>query len=369
MDRRTFISTAGIGGAAAALAAPALAQGAAKVQWRLTSSYPKSLDTLFGISEGLAERVAALTDGNFTIQVFAPGEIVPPLQALEAAGAGTVECAHSLGSFNIGKDPTFAFDTSLPFGLNTRQHNAWLYQGGGRALMNEFLAGYNVYAIPSGNTGAQMGGWYRKEINSLADLNGLKLRIAGLGGNILSRLGVVPQQIGGGDIYAALEKGTIDAAEFSGPYDDEKLGFVKVAPYYYAPGWWEGTANVGLFINLDKWNSLPPAYQAALEAASSATMIDCLAKYDARNPEAVYKLVAQGAQLRTFPDEVMQAAYVEAYKMYDEIAGSNEAFRKIYEPWKAFAEKARAWNRVCELPFDYFLATKINQTTGAKPSP
>lgn len=361
MDRRRFLASAGIGSAGVALAAPAIAQEAPKINWRLTSSYPKSLDTLFGISESLSRIVAELTDGAFQIQVFAPGEIVPALQALEAAGSGTVECAHSLGSFNIGKDPTFAFDTSLPFGLNSRQHVAWLYEGGGRQLINEFMAGHNVWSIPSGNTGAQMGGWYRKEINSVADLQGLKLRIAGLGGNILSRLGVVPQQIAGGDIYQALEKGTIDAAEFSGPYDDQKLGFVKVAPYYYAPGWWEGTANVGLFINLDKWKALPPQYQAALETASSRTMSECLAKYDARNPDAIYTLVAEGAQLRTFPDDVLQASYTEAYKMYDELAGTNEAFRKIYEPWKAFADKARTWNRVCELPFDYFLATKIPQ--------
>ena len=359
MHRRTFLSAAGVGTAATALAAPALAQEQPKIQWRLTSSYPKSLDTLYGISDSLSKIIAAMTDNAFQIQVFAPGELVPPLQALEAAGAGTVDCAHSLGSFNIGKDPTFAFDTSLPFGLNTRQHNAWLYQGGGRQLINDFMAGYNVWSIPSGNTGAQMGGWYRKEINGVADLKGLKLRIAGLGGNILSRLGVVPQQIGGGDIYAALEKGAIDAAEFSGPYDDEKLGFVKVAPYYYAPGWWEGTANVGLYVNLDKWKALPPHYQAALEAACAQTNSECLAKYDARNPAALYTLVGQGAQLRTFPDDVLAAAYTEAYKFYDEIAGSNEAFRKIYQPWKAFADQARTWNRVCELPFDYFIATRV----------
>ena len=363
IDRRAFLSTAGIGAAASALASPALAQSTPKLNWRVTSSYPQSLDTLYGISTQFAQRMSEMTDGNFTIQVFAPGEIVPGLQALEAAGAGTVECAHSLGSFNIGKDPTFAFDTSLPFGLNTRQHIAWLYYGGGRELVNEFLEPHNVRMIPAGNTGAQMGGWYRKEINGVADLKGLKLRIAGLGGTILQRLGVVPQQIAGGDIYPALERGTIDAAEFSGPYDDEKLGFQKVAPYYYAPGWWEGTANVGLYVNLDAWNALPPAYQAAIEAASSETMSHCIAKYDARNPAALYRVAAAGAQLRTFPDEVLVAAYDEANRFYDELAAQNPAFKKIYDPWLQFAQQARVWNRVAELPFDYFLATRSEAPT------
>lgn len=358
MKRRDLLGRAGLGGAMAMMAAPAIAQSAPRISWRLTSSYPKSLDTLFGISPMFANRVAELTEGNFQIQIFAPGELVPGLQAIDAVGAGTVECAHSLASFLVGKDPTWAFDTSLPFGLNTRQHIAWLYYGGGREAVNEFMKSANVMSIPAGNTGAQMGGWYRKEINSVADLKGLKLRIAGLGGNILARLGVVPQTIAGGDLYAALERGTIDAAEFSGPYDDEKLGLSKVAQYYYAPGWWEGTANVGLFVNLDKWAELPPAYQAAIEAASAETMAHCLAKYDANNPAALYRLVAAGAQLRTFPDDVLAAAYDESVKFYDEIAAGNPAFKTIYDSWSEFVNVSRVWNRVAELPYDYFVAGK-----------
>ena len=237
MDRRKFIKSAGAGAAAsAAIAAPAVAQSMPKVSWRLTSSYPKSLDTLFGISTQVAKRVAEATDGQFQIQTFAAGEIVPALQALDAVQNGTVECSHTLASFYIGKDTAFAFETSLPFGMNTRQQNAWLYAGGGLELCRDFMKKFNIHTIPSGNTGAQMGGWFRKEIKSVADLQGLKFRIAGLGGRIMSKLGVVPQTLGGGDIYPALERGTLDAAEFSGPYDDEKLGFQKVAKYYYYPG-------------------------------------------------------------------------------------------------------------------------------------
>ncbi|MDX5357963.1 MAG: TRAP transporter substrate-binding protein DctP [Rhodobacterales bacterium] len=359
MHRRSFIKGAGIAAAAATtVAAPAIAQSMPKVSWRLTSSYPKSLDTLYGISTHLSKRIAEITDGNFTIQPFAAGELVGGLQALDAVQEGTIECAHTLSSFYIGKDPAFQFDTSLPFGLNTRQHIGWLYYGGGRELVNEFLGGYNIHAIPAGNTGAQMGGWYRKEINSLADLNGLKMRIAGMGGTIMSRLGVVPQQIAGGDIYSALERGTLDAAEFSGPYDDEKLGFYKVAKYYYAPGWWEGTANASLYINKDKWASLPPAYQAALETVSSETMSHCLAKYDANNPEALYRLVGQGTELRVFPQEVLDAGYNASREVYAEYAASNPAFKKMYDQWSAYTEKQRVWNRLAELPFDGFLAGK-----------
>ncbi len=361
MKRRDFLSTAALGSAASVLAAPALAQARPNVTWRLTSSYPKSLETLYGISDHVARRVAEMTDGGFQIQPFAAGELVPPLQALDAVSDGTVECAHTLGSYNIGKDPTWAFDTSLPFGMNTRQNTAWLLYGGGLELVNEFIASANVRSIPSGNTGAQMGGWYRKPITSVADLNGLKLRIAGIGGTILSRLGVVPQQIGGGDIYAALERGTIDAAEFSGPYDDEKLGFQRVAPYYYYPGWWEGTANVGLYINLDAWGALPASYQAVLETACSEAMTHCVAKYDNGNPEALMRLVSSGAQLQAFPDDVLSAAFAESRKLYAEYAESNDNFRKIYDHWSAYWTRQQQWLRVAELPYDYFTSAQAGR--------
>lgn len=366
MKRRVFLSSAAVGSAATMLAAPALAQSQPKISWRLASSYPKSLETLWGISEQVSRRVSELTDGAFQIQPFAAGEIVPGLQAIDAASEGTVECAHSLGSFKIGADPTWAFDTSLPFGLNTRQTIAWLYYGGGRELVGEFLAKSNLRSIPSGNTGAQMGGWYRKEIKSLEDLKGLKLRIAGLGGTILQRLGVVPQQIAGGDIYAALERGTIDAAEFSGPYDDEKLGFQKVAQHYYYPGWWEGTANVGLYINLAKWDELPKPYQAALESACSEAMSHCIAKYDNGNPDALMRLVASGAQVHAFPDDVLSAAFAESRKLYDEYAASNENFRKIYESWSAYWAKQQQWLRVAELPYDFVTSAQAASAAAAQ---
>jgi TRAP-type mannitol/chloroaromatic compound transport system substrate-binding protein len=320
MDRRSFIKKAGVAGAGAAaaatLAAPAIAQENPKITWRITSSFPKSLDTIYGGAVDIAERVAAATDGNFTIQPYAAGEIVPGLQALDAVAAGTVEAAHTTSYYFWGKEPTFALGTAIPFGLNARMQNAWFYQGNGNTLLNEFFATQGVYGLPAGNTGVQMGGWFRKEINTVDDLKGLKFRIAGLAGKVVEKVGVVPQQLAGGDIYPALEKGTIDAAEFVGPYDDQKLGFYKVAKYYYYPGWWEGGPVVHAFFNLDKYNNLPKHYQAILTDACAFANTNMMAKYDAKNPQALKQLVAEGTVLRPFTQEIMAACYDAALGIY-----------------------------------------------------
>ncbi|MDF2620831.1 MAG: Extracellular solute-binding protein family 7 [Xanthobacteraceae bacterium] len=216
MKRRQFLAAAGTGAAAsAAVAMPAIAQSAPEIRWRLASSFPKSLDTIYGGAEVMSKMVSELTDGKFQIQVFAAGEIVPGLQVLDAVQNNTVEMCHTVSYYFVGKDPTFAVAASVPFGLNARQQNAWLFQNGGNELFNEFYKKYNVYGLPCGNTGAQMGGWFAKEIKTVADMNGLKMRIGGIAGQVMAKLGVVPQQIAGGDIYPALEKGTIDGAEWS----------------------------------------------------------------------------------------------------------------------------------------------------------
>src|SRR5258708_4452141 len=294
--------------AATAVAKPAVAQSMPELRWRLTSSYPKSLDTIYGASEAFAKAVAEASDNKFQIQVFAAGEIVPGLQAADAVQSGTVEMCHTASYYYFGKDPTFAFGTAVPFGLNSRMQTAWMYFGGGMELMNDLYKKFNIYGIPAGNTGAQMGGWFRKEIKELSDLNGLKMRIGGFAGRVISKLGVVPQQIAGGDIYPALEKGTLDACEWVGPYDDEKLGFYKVAQYYYYPGWWEGGPMLHNFINLDKWNTLPPAYKSLVQTASSMANEWMRAKYDAANPAALKRLGAGGAQLPPFPRPLLRAA-------------------------------------------------------------
>ncbi|WP_293865188.1 TRAP transporter substrate-binding protein [uncultured Alsobacter sp.] len=355
MKRRQFVQTAGLGLAASAVAAPAIAQSSPELKWRLTSSFPKSLDTIYGGAEVFSKMVSDLTDGKFQIQVFAAGEIVPALQALDAVQAGTVEMCHTVSYYYVGKDPTFAIASSVPFGLNARQQNAWLYQAGGNELFNEFFKTYNVVGFPCGNTGTQMGGWFRKEIKTAADLNGLKMRIGGIAGQVIQKLGAVPQQIAGGDIYPALEKGTIDAAEWVGPYDDEKLGFSKVAPFYYYPGWWEGGPTVHAFVNQEKYASLPKAYQAAVLAASTYANTWMQARYDMQNPGALKRLVQSGTQLRPFPQEVMQACLKASNELYADISKTNEAFKKAIQAMTAFRNDEYLWFQVAEFTYDNFM--------------
>jgi len=360
MRRRGFIATGGLGLAGVALAAPAIAQSQPEIKWRLAASWPKSLDTLFGGAEYLAKRTAEATDNKFQIRVFAGGEIVPPLQVLDAVQNNTVEMGHTASYYYVGKDMTFGIDCTIPFGMNARQQNAWVMHGGGLDLLRNFFKDYNVYNIPAGNTGTQMGGWYRKEIKTVDDLKGLKFRIgSGLAGAVLAKLGVVPQTIPGGDIYPALEKGTIDAAEWVGPYDDEKLGFYKVAKYYYTPGWWEGQATLSAYVNLGEWEKLPKSYQAILSAACAEANSWMLAKYDADNVAALRRLIAGGTQLRPFSKEILDACYNAAQEFYAETSAKNAKFKTVYDAWRKFLDDELQWFRVAEQQFDsYMLAVK-----------
>ena len=369
MQRRKFLTSAGAGLAAGAAAIPSLTQAQTTtlptIKWRLASSFPKSLDTIFGAAEVIARRVAAATGGKFQIQVFAAGEIVPAFSTVDAVQNGTVECTHTAPYYFFGKDPTFALGCAIPFGMNARQQNAWMYHGGGLALMREFYKDYNIINFPAGNTGAQMGGWFRKEIKTVADLKGLKFRIAGIAGQVLVKLGVVPQQIAGADIYPALEKGTIDAAEWVGPYDDEKLGFFKVAKYYYYPGWWEGGPQVDLFVNIKQWEALPAEYKSILESACAEANVDMLAKYDAINPPALKRLAGNGVQLRPFSRDIMNACFNAAEEVYAEQSAKNPKFKKIYDAWKSFHRDQVLWFRVAEQNFDNFMATVASSPKSA----
>ena len=366
MERRTFLKSAGAGIAAGTVAAPAIAQGTPEIKWRMASSLPKSLDTAFGTAEVIARRVAAATGGRFQIQVFAAGEIVPGPGVVDAVKDGTVPVGHSVGYYFVGKDPTFAFDTGLPFGLNARQHTGWMYEGGGLPLLREFFKDYNIHNIPCGNTGAQMGGWYRKEIKTVEDLKGLKFRIGGIAGQVLQKLGVVPQQIPPGEIYPALEKGAIDAVEFIGPYDDEKLGFNKVAKFYYYPAWWEGGAQQSLYINTAEWAKLPKEYQTILEDACAFAHHDMLAKYDVKNPVAMKRLIAAGTQLRPFPTEVLHACYKACMETYEEIAAKNAKFQKLLEAYLKYRDDVVSWHSVAEDRFDSFVAGVVRGERQAK---
>ena len=364
MKRREFLKAAGLTGVATAatgMAMPAIAQSMPDLKWRCTSSFPKSLDTIYGGAETFAKAVAEITDNKFQIQVFAAGEIVPGLNAADALTNGTVEMCHTASYYYVGKDPTYAFGTAVPFGLNSRMQNAWMFFGGGNELMNDFYKKANIYAIPCGNTGCQMGGWFRKEIKSPSDFNGLKFRIGGYAGRVLQKLGCVPQQIAGGDIYPALEKGTIDAAEWVGPYDDEKMGFYKVARFYYYPGWWEGGAVVHAFMNLAAWNELPKPYAAILSNACAYANTWMQARYDVVNPPALRRLVAAGAQLRPFPLEIMESCLKVSNELYAEIATSNAAFKKAIEAMIAFRSEEYSWWQVAEHTYDSFMIRTRNR--------
>ena len=355
MKRRQFIKTAGIGLAASAVAAPAIAQSMPAIKWRMPASWPKSLDTLWGGCEVMAKAVAEATDNKFQIQTFAAGEIVPGLAIVDAVQNGTVEIGHTASYYYFGKDPTFAFGTSVAFGPNQRLNQGWFTLGGGKEVLNEFYKKYNCMALLAGNTGCQMGGWYRKEIKSVADLKGLKMRIGGFPGRVLQKLGGVPQQIAGGDIYPALEKGTLDACEWVGPYDDEKLGFYKVAPYYYSPGWWEGGSMLFAFVNIEKWNSLPKAYQAVLEQAAHYANTWMMAKYDQLNPPALKRLLAGGTKLNVFSPEIMEASYKAAMELHGEISKENAAFKKVNDSLMDWTKSGYQWFQVAELTYDSFM--------------
>jgi TRAP-type mannitol/chloroaromatic compound transport system substrate-binding protein len=355
MKRRNFLATAGAGLAAGTIAKPAIAQSNPEIRWRLTSGFPKSLDTIYGAADFLAKYVSDATEGRFQIQPFAAGEIVGTFQAADAVSGGTVEMAHTASYYYVGKDPTFAAAAALPFTLNARQLNAWMYHGGGIGLVNEFMAKHNIHALPGGNTGTQMGGWFRKEIKTVQDLQGLKMRIAGIAGQVMQKLGVIPQQVAGGDIYPSLERGTIDAAEWIGPYDDEKLGFQKVAPYYYYPGFWEGGLTLHFMFNKAKWESLPKNYQSIVEAACMAANLDMLAKYDAKNPAALRSLVGAGAQLRPFSQEILDAAFKATNEVYAEISAQNADFKKLIDSIRAFRNEEYLWFQVAEYAFDSYM--------------
>jgi len=358
MRRRDFLNTAWVGAAGATLVgcegpqpratAPAEGGGPAvitgqKVQWRIASSFPRSLDTIYGAAEVLAERVSAMSDGDFSIRVFPAGELVPGLQVMDAVQQGTVQCGQTASYYYIGKNPALAFDTCVPFGLNARQQTAWLEEAGGRALIDELFADFNIRTFPSGNTGVQMGGWFKRPIESLEDLKGLKMRIPGLGGKVMSALGVSVQVIAGGEIFPALERGAIDATDWVGPYDDEKLGFHKAAEYYHYPGWWEPGPSLSFFVNTDAWATLPKAYQEIFSAAASQASIAMQARYDAKNPPALKRLIEGGTKVLPFTEDLLIGAREAAEQMLVDSAAQDPAYKKVFEHWDAFRAESFAW--------------------------
>lgn len=361
MERRNFLRNVGGLGAVGVLAAPSLVKAQEVVRWRMSTSWSTNLDVLFGSAQALCSRVEELSGGKFVIRAFPAGEIVPPPQNFDSVANGSVECCHTLSSFHIGKDPAFAFDAGMSFGLNARQQAAWLIQGGGDELLRALYAEHGLVNFNVGNTGVQMGGWFRNQIRSVSDLKGMTMRIGGIGGMVLAKLGVIAQQVAPADIYPSLERGALDAAEWIGPHDDYRLGLHRVAPYYYSPGWWEGSAAITCMVNDAAWKKLTPDLQAAFRAACDEQARTMLARYDGLNPEALRKLIAEGAKVSYFPRDLMEAAYKASQELWQELSTKSPQFAKIYPQWKEFQVNSVNWFRVAESALDGFTSNALKQ--------
>lgn len=366
MKRRKFINHVAIGATTtAAITASctpnnnnstAQSNSLPNIRWQMATSWPRSLDTIYGGAVTVCDRVKAMSGGRFQIEPFAASEIVPGLEVLDAVQNGTVQCGHTASYYYIGKNPALAFGASVPFGLNVSQQNAWLYQGGGLAAMQKIYSDFNIINFPAGNTAAQMGGWFKRQVRSIEDLKGLKMRIPGLGGQVMSRLGVNVQVLPGGEVFLALETGAIDAAEWVGPYDDEKLGLNKAARYYYYPGWWEPGPTLEVLVNKSAWEKLPQEYQEILKTAAVEANINMAAKYDVLNREALKRLITGGTQLEVYSNEIMQTAQKVAFELYAENARQDTTFKEVYQQWSQFRQQILQWNKINELSFTNFVA-------------
>ncbi|HQC99597.1 MAG TPA: TRAP transporter substrate-binding protein DctP [Aquabacterium sp.] len=357
MDRRSLIKRAGIAGVLAAGVAPAVHAQAA-VRWRLATSFPKSLETLHGCAVKFSETVKQLSGGKFEVSVHAAGELMPAFGIVDALADDSIEMGESASYYYAGKDPTFSFGTAVPFGFTAQQMLAWKLYGNGGKLMDELYGRYNFFGLPALNTGTQMGGWYRKEMNKPGDFKGLKMRLGGgVFGESMAKLGVVAQSMPGGEVYQALEKGTLDAAEFVGPYDDEKMGWNKVVKYYYYGGWFEGGAELEFYINKKAFAKLSPENQAIVRAAAAVAYNDGTSKYLHLNPISLKRLVASGTQLKRFNKEIIQAAFKATQEVYAEHSAKSPFFKKVFEDMRAFQRDQILWNRISELVYTQDMAS------------
>ena len=320
--------------------------------WRLVTSWPKNYPGLGMAPERIADLVEEMSDGQMKITVYGAEEQVPAFGVFDAVSSGSHQMGHSGGYFWKGKVPAAQFFTSVPFGLTADEINAWVNRGGGLELWREIYAPFNIYPIPAGNTGTQMFGWFNKEINSLEDVKGLKMRIPGIGGEVLKEAGGIPVTLPGGELFTALQTGVIDATEWVGPYNDLTFGFHQAAKYYYYPGWHEPGPMLELLINIDAWNSLPNHLQVIIETATKAVNQDMLDEYLAKNNQALTELVeVHGVELRRLPDDVIEEFREISNKILDDLAKEDESIAKVYESYLNFKNNVSAYHKISEDAF------------------
>ncbi|MFO7909038.1 TRAP transporter substrate-binding protein [Vreelandella aquamarina] len=343
MQRRHFLKTAGLGAAGVA-AAPFVSSAHAQetITWDMVTSWPKNFPALGTGANDFAARVEALSGGRMRIRVHGAGELVPALEVFDAVSAGTAEMGHSASYYWRGKVAASQFFTAVPFGMNTQETNAWLYYGGGQELWDEVYAKHNLKPFAVGNTTTQPGGWFKKEINSLDDLQGVKLRLPGLAGEAMNRIGVTTVTIAGGEIFTAMQTGSLDAADWVSPYNDLAFGLHQVADYYYTSAWNEPSAVLEGTVNLDAWNALPDDLKAVVEEAARASNLSMISEFTYRNAEALNTLVNEhDVKLRAFPEDVMQALYDASQDVIREQTENDADSKKVYDSYRAFQELVR----------------------------
>ncbi len=314
---------------------------------------------LYGSATKLCQRVSEMTDGHFSITPYEAGELVGGLEILDALQTGKAECGHTTSNYYFDRSPALAFATSVPFGLTARQQYAWLYSGGGLELIQEIYKDLGVTYFPAATVGANMGGWFRKEINSLDDLKGLKMRIPGMGAKVIARLGVEPKVLSADAIFVAMETGELDAVEWSVPYNDEKLGLNRIAPYYYYPSWWEPGVVIDVLISLEAWNQLPTYYQIAFKTAATEIALTSMSDFIALNIDAIERIKRYGTKILPMKEEILDAAHKEAFALYEELSAQDTTFKKVYEQWSQFREKVYRWDLVNEISYANYAFNSI----------
>ena len=347
MKRRGFVVAGGVAGVAG-IAAPAIAQ--AKLKWNMAMPWPKATPGVGVNADRFAKRVEAMSGGRIEIKLYGAGELVPPFGVFDAVHAGTVQIAHGTPYYWASKAPSLHWFTGVPFGLTAMELPAWLYFGEGGKLWKEAYAPFNVVAFYAGSSGVQAGGWFRKEINTVEDLKGLKIRIAGLGADVMRRLGATTVSIPPGEILPNLLNGTIDAAEWIGPWNDRAFGLQKVAKYYYAPAFHEPGPGLEIMVNRQEWEKLPPDLQAIIEAAAAATASETLADFVYHNVETFGPLMGDGIELRSFPEPLVRAMAKASFEVFDEIAAKDPLARKVHESFLTFLKKASAYADKFDVP-------------------